>query len=293
MEERFLGRKDITTDVRRLQAMMGTLYAGGGIVKLGTDGIEIIASTTFADSRSYKFIDASGDIVARCGAVHDDTVDDYRSVDIRTLPHAGLGSIAWVVSESPEGNPCQANLWASHDIDTTTHEAFFSCDTDETNDSIIWWAIDGGWMGQIEDGHTYMFLDGTAVVGTNVDVQADWELTYDSSVRAAKTNIADWQADRAKFMQLRPTTYNAVEIPDGRPMVGLIAEEVEEALPYATTYLAAKGPDGDPDMDDLRLSGWNDKQMLVTLISVVQQQQTDIEALQARVAALEAKQDVG
>ena len=36
-------------------------------------------------------------------------------------------------------------------------------------------------------------------------------------------------------------------------------------------------------------AGWDDKQMMATMISMIQQQQKDIEALKARVAALEAK----
>ena len=301
-EQRFLGRQEIMADVRRIQAMFGTLYAGGGTVKLDANGIEIVASTTFADSRSYKFVDASGDVVARLGAVHDDTVDDYRSVDMRTLPHAGLGSVAWVVSESPEGNDAQANLWATHDSDTTDHEAFLSCDTNDANEGFILWYIDGNWGGQFEDGHIYMGLDDNVTAGDDVRLQADWEVTYIASRRDSKTNITDYTVDRAKFAQLKPSRYNAIAAPDATPMVGLIAEDVDEVFP---DLVIRRGPkptdlrkkDQEPERAvEPKISSWDNRQMQIMMISVIQQQEADIAALQAtvadlgaRVAALEAR----
>jgi len=294
-EQRFLGRQEITADARRLQATLGTVYAAGGLVKLGTDGIEIIASTTFADSRSYKFVDASGDVVARLGAVHDDTVDDYRSVDMRTLPHAGLNAVAWVVAESPEGQGCQANLWASHDTETTDHEAWLYCDTNVANVGVIGFVIDGGWMGEIKAGHVYLGLDDNVTAGDDVRLQGDWEVTYIASTRASKTNIADYTADRAKFAQLKPSRYNAVRAPDATPMLGLIAEDVDEVFPELVIWRGPKPADPrkrgqEPEQpSEPRISSWDNRQMQIMMLSVIQQQERDIEDLKARVAALEAR----
>jgi len=226
-EQRMLGRKDITAEVRRIQAMFGTLYGGSGTVKVCGEGIEIVASTTFADSRSYKFVDASGDVVARLGAVHDDTVDDYRSVDMRTLPHAGLDAAAWVVAESPTGEVAMAAIMAEHS--TGARDATTVHDVSAT--SSIYWVIDEGWMGSIEDGHIYMALDDNVTAGDDVRLQADWEVTYIASTRASKTNITDYTVDRAKFARLKPSSYNAISKPDAIPMVGLIAEDVDEVFP--------------------------------------------------------------
>jgi len=285
-ERRFLGRQEITADARRLQAMFGTLYAAGGLVKLDANGIEIIAGTTFANSRSYKFVDASGDIVARLGAVHDDTVSDYRSVDMRTLPHAGLASVAWVVADAPTGEIAQTNIEAKLNS-AYARSATMLCDVSAA--SSVQWAIDDVWRATIGATEISAGLRGSATAGNDVRLQADWEVTYDTSIRAAKTDIAPWQADRAKFMELKPSSYKSVTKPDGPPIVGLIAEDVEKTMPHLANYLAQRGPDGKPDIGDLRLSGWDDKQMMATMISVIQQQQKDIEALKARVAALEAK----
>jgi len=285
-EQQFLGRKSLMADVARIQAMFGTLYGGGGTVKICGDGIEIVASTTFADSRSYKFVDASGDVVARLGAVHDDTVSDYRSVDMRTLPHAGLASVAWVVADAPTGEIAQTNIEAKLNS-AYARSATMLCDVSAA--SSVQWAIDDVWRATIDATEISAGLRGSATAGTDVRLQADWEVTYDTSIRAAKTDIAPWQADRAKFMELKPSSYKSVTKPDGPPIVGLIAEDVEKTMPHMANYLAQRGPDGKPDMADLRLAGWDDKQMMATMISMIQQQQRDIEALNARVAALEAK----
>ena len=304
-EQRMLGRKDITADVARIQSMFGTLYGGGGTVKVCGDGIEIVASTTFADSRSYKLVDASGDVVARLGAVHDDTVDDYRSVDVRTLPHAGLGSVAWMVSESPEGTGCATIMWASHDIDTTDHEAYLHLYTDAANVAGIVTYIDGGWMSETKAGHIYMGLDDNVTAGDDVRLQADWEVTYIASTRASKTNIAEYVADRAAFAQLKPSRYNAARAPDETPMVGLIAEDVNEVFPEIVIWrqdrppksAPGKGPRQKPQpTGEPHISSWDNRQMQIMMISVIQQQEADIAALQAtvadlgaRVAALEAR----
>jgi len=280
-----------------LSAEDGKAYAGGDVVALNDDGIEIEASTAFADSRSYKFKDSSGDIVARVGAVHDEAVDDYRSVDIRTLPHAGLNSIAWVVSESPEGNGCQANVWATHDRESYDHEAFLSLNTDAANKSNIWWTIDSAWMGEIQDGKTYLNLPPASSTNNNVQISDTQEITYYTSVRAAKTNIRSFSGDRHGFMALKPMIYNAIERPDGPPMIGLIAEDVAETFPTLATYMQKNSRcRGDkqrqsksPEPPELALSGWDTNQMLVMMVSVVQQQEADLKALQARLAALEVK----
>jgi len=279
-----------------LQAEDGKAYAGGSVVALDENGIEIEASTAFADSRSYKFKDSSGDVVGRVGAVHDEVTDDYRSVDLRTRPHAGLSSIAWVVSESPEGNGCQTNLWATHSLLNYDHEAFISLDTNESNVSRIWWTIDGVQMGSIKANYTGFVLRGEAEAGDDVRLQSDWELTYATSARATKVNIADFTADRSAFMLLKPSTYNAKRSPNGRPMIGLIAEDVDLAFPDLVTrrlprpVLEERNGQRRPGMPtgSPQISGWDDRQMLVTVISVVQQQERDLTTLEARVAGLEA-----
>ncbi|HUW08607.1 MAG TPA: hypothetical protein VM537_02715, partial [Anaerolineae bacterium] len=84
----------------------------------------------------------------------------------------------------------------------------------------------------------------------------------------------------------------AIEAPDGRSIIGLIAEEVAETMPGLATYLDKRGldrsrPKGEPP--ELELVSWDNKQMLVTAISVIQQQEADLKDLKAKVATLEMK----
>jgi len=287
-EQQFLGHKSFMADVARIQASMGVLYAGGGVVKMSSDGIEIIVTTSKEDKRSYKFVQALGGTATSLWGSHitaGGTPTNYASLWANEV--ASTDTLISVKGMAPASQIAEARLIAAQDSDTNYCGIY--CAVSAAAVPAVVTSIDGNAMVDVKLNDITMLLRGSATAGFDVRMQADYEITYDSSTRAAKTNIASWKADRDKFMQLRPTTYNAIEDPGGRPIVGLIAEEVEETLPYAACYLAQKGPDGVPDMADLRLAGWDDKQMMATMISVVQQQQRDIEALKARVAALEAK----
>jgi len=287
-EQQFLGHKSFMADVARIQASMGVLYAGGGVVKMSSDGIEIIVTTSKEDKRSYKFVQALGGTATSLWGSHitaGGTPTNYASLWANEV--ASTDTLISVKGMAPASQIAEARLIAAQDSDTNYCGIY--CAVSAAAVPAVVTSIDGNAMVDVKLNDITMLLRGSATAGFDVRMQADYEITYDSSTRAAKTNIASWKADRDKFMQLRPTTYNAIEDPGGRPIVGLIAEEVEETLPYAACYLAQKGPDGVPDMADLRLAGWDDKQMMATMISVVQQQQKDIEALKARVAALEAK----
>ena len=287
-EQQFLGHKSFMADVARIQASMGVLYAGGGVVKMSSDGIEIIVTTSKEDKRSYKFVQTLGGTATALWGSHitaGGTPTNYASLWANEV--ASTDTLISVKGMAPASQIAEARLIAAQDSDTNYCGIY--CAVSAAAVPAVVTSIDGNAMVDVKLNDITMLLRGSATAGFDVRMQADYEITYDSSTRAAKTNIASWKADRDKFMQLRPTTYNAIEDPGGRPIVGLIAEEVEETLPYAACYLAQKGPDGVPDMADLRLAGWDDKQMMATMISVVQQQQKDIEALKARVAALEAK----
>lgn len=274
MEERFLGRKDFMTDVRRLQAVIGTLYAGGGVVVLDSTGISILVGAAYADLRAYRFVNAAGTTVSRVGSRQDGTDSE---IVVESHAFAGLNSATYVRADSPAGKISQVGIEATHGV---ANSAGVLYDISAANASLIEWQIDGGWRMDINATEINAGLRGSATAADDVRLQADWELTYFTSARAAKTDITPWQASMAAFMQLKPVTFKPVEDPEHAPIVGLIAEDVEAAMPDAVNYR------------DGALSGWDDKQLFVTLLSVVQQQQRDIEALQERVAALEAKVDV-
>jgi len=283
-ERRFLGRKDITADVRRIQAMFGTLYAGGGVVVLDSTGISILVGAAYADLRAYRFANAAGTTVSRVGSRQDGTDSE---IVVESHAFAGLNSATYVRADSPAGQISQVGIEAIHGVANSAGVLF---NISAANASTIEWQIDGGWLADVDATEWSFGLRGSATAGDDVRLQADWELTYLLSTREAKTNIIDYVADRAHFMQLKPSTYNAIEEPNGQPIVGLIAENVEAAFPHLATYRGERKKSGEiPDPSKVKLCSWNDRQMLTTAISIIQQQERDIEALQARVAALEAK----
>jgi len=287
-EQQFLGHKSFMADVARIQASMGVLYAGGGVVKMSSDGIEIIVTTSKEDKRSYKFVQALGGTATSLWGSHitaGGTPTNFASLWANEV--ASTDTLISVKGMAPASQIAEARLIAAQDSDTNYCGIY--CAVSAAAVPAVVTSIDGTAMIDVKLNDITMLLRGEATAGFDVRMQADYEITYAASIRAGKTDIADWEADRAKFMELRPSSYKSLGHPDGPPIVGLIAEDVEKTFPYMANYLAQKGPDGKPDMADLRLASYDDKQLLITLVSVVQEQQRDIEALTARVAALEAK----
>jgi len=286
-EKRFLGRQEIMADARRLQAMFGTLYAGGGVVKMDIDGIQILVTNVKENKRSYKFVQALGGAPNALWGSHvtgGATPTNFASLWANEV--AGIDTLISVKGMAPAGKIAEARLIAAQNTDTNYCGIY--CAVSAAAVPAVVTSIDGIAMVDVKNDDITMLLRDEATSGFDVRMQADFEITYAPSTRATKTDIAPWQADRAKFMELKPSSYKSVTKPDGPPIVGLIAEDVEKTMPHLANYLAQRGPDGKPDMGDLRLAGWDDKQLFITLLSVVQQQQRDIEALTARVAALEA-----
>jgi len=112
-ERALLGRKDITSDARRIQALFGTLYAGGGIVKLSSDGIRILTAATYGDARSYQFQRADETVVSRLAGYYND-VGNVNSAELLVNSVAGYDSAGRVRVESPAGEDAQAVVSAYH-----------------------------------------------------------------------------------------------------------------------------------------------------------------------------------
>jgi len=284
-EQRFLGRQEITADVRRIQGLLGTVYAAGGIVKLGENGIEIVVADAQEDKRSYKFVQAlGGDATAFFGSHITGGVDPYSLTWVWAKEVEDTSTMTSVVGAAPDGFTAAANLIAEQD--EGANYASVNTHVDPDNTEYVTVDIGGALNVRVYSGEIYIVHRGDAESGIDARIQADMEVTYVASTRALKTNIEDYAADRDVFMQLRPRTFNSITNPEGRPIIGLIAEEVEETAPNLASYMAQTGPDGKPDMDDLRLATWDDKQLMITMVSMIQQQQQQMDALQAEVAAL-------
>lgn len=291
MEEGFLGRRNILTDIRRIQGSMGTFRAAGGLVVINEDGIYVYAGTAYDDVRAYKFVDSSENVVS--------TLEAYLSA-VTNAAHVWVKQVAdhtgtlWLKADADDDQISQAVLEAEHP-DSGNYADIF-CEVDATDSSFIQDVVDDrvGYFVLPDGCYGNINLDATA--GNDLRLQADWEVTYAASRRDLKTNLAPHQADRALFMALQPMTYNAVSNPDGAPIVGLVAEDVQAVYPDMATYVQKERPkprQARPDKPpELMLASYDDKQILVEAVSVIQQQQREIDALQADVAMLKAALDI-
>ena len=107
---------------------------------------------------------------------------------------------------------------------------------------------------------------------------AGW--TIGSDIRI-KENIENITGAVDKVKQIRGVTYN--KIGKDRREAGVIAQELEEVLPEAVVDF-----DPDPeDDDDTILKGVTYDRITALLIEAIKEQQTTIEALEARLSALE------
>jgi len=291
MEERFLGRKDFMTDVRRLQAVMGTLYAGGGVVKLSEDGIEILVTTSKEDKRSYHFVSALGGTATALWGSHitaGATPTNFASLWANEV--AAKDTLISVKGAAPSGQEADARILASQNDDASYAGVY--CRVTAPGVEQVETVVGGVAMIKSLAAANYAEVPARTAAGLDVQVMAaDGKLVHVPSARAYKTDIRDHQTDRQAFMSLRPRTYRLVGgKPDAPAMVGLIAEEVVDAFPDFGVWApcASVGPDEKPELPEPRLAAYDHRQVMATIVSVVQQQQRDIEALQERVAALEA-----
>ena len=94
-----------------------------------------------------------------------------------------------------------------------------------------------------------------------------------------KSNIADLDIDTSKVLALRPVSYT--DNNSGMDAVGLIAEEVHEEIPQLVNYKEIEG------YDEIQPDSVKYSTLSVYLLKVIQEQQTIIEDLKARIATLE------
>ena len=120
----------------------------------------------------------------------------------------------------------------------------------------------------------------TTAQAANMHIAADANIFRSTSSRKYKRDINDAPYGLPDLMALRPVTYKGLSESDGESVFGgLIAEEVHDA---GLTEFVQYAADGSPDA----LAYGN---MVSLCIKAIQEQQSIIEDLKARVTALEAK----
>jgi hypothetical protein len=142
------------------------------------------------------------------------------------------------------------------------------------------------------------FSNDTYATHRAVYAEDQGELGYAASVRASKTNIQDL-SDVSWLLNLEPKTFNKrLKNEDGSYSetehsnileVGLIAEDVESENNILCFYDVNRttDDDGNETVTQTNLAGIRYEMLAVPLLKLVQEQQTLIESLEARITALE------
>jgi hypothetical protein len=136
---------------------------------------------------------------------------------------------------------------------------------------------------------------GTAVVRTSGGL-----LVPQSSTRRVKDNIRDLEIDREKFLQLRPVSFSLKKSLGGDPDIGLVAEEVEQLVPDLVVYGPKRtwiGNDGEVQRNEkgeevlsaTEIEPYSVRydKVGVYLISIVAQQEKELQELRTRLERLE------
>ena len=105
-----------------------------------------------------------------------------------------------------------------------------------------------------------------------------------SSDRRLKENISYFDRGLAEILQLKPATFNFINGENNQK--GFIAQDVETVIPEAVGNTTMPDSNGNVDETDTYLT-INNSAIIPYLVAAIKEQQTIIESLEARVAALE------
>ena len=120
--------------------MLGVVHAGGGVVRLSSKGIRILAAESTADLNSYRFANAADATVSRL-ACYLNTGTSVNSIRLEALPIADYDSVIWLNAESPVGEIAQVVLDAYQAADSY---ADVTCNISAASVSTISLAVDNG-----------------------------------------------------------------------------------------------------------------------------------------------------
>lgn len=105
-----------------------------------------------------------------------------------------------------------------------------------------------------------------------------------SSDRRLKENISYFDRGLAEILQLKPATFDFINGENNQK--GFIAQDVETVIPEAVGTTTMSDSNGNVDETDTYLT-INNSAIIPYLVAAIKEQQTIIESLEARVAALE------
>ena len=111
-------------------------------------------------------------------------------------------------------------------------------------------------------------------------------LSYDTSSRLVKDQIEDIPYGLASVLSLQPRKYFRTD--DQKEEIGFIADEVQSIIPEVVPMVEKKVFTKDEQDTELIPGGVNYDKLTAVLVKAIQEQQAQIEALKAEVAALKA-----
>lgn len=116
--------------------------------------------------------------------------------------------------------------------------------------------------------------------------------TINTSDERLKQNVKDISSDMEKvFMDLRPVSFDFIDLADGIERTGFIAQEVVETLkkhgfdPEKTSFVGKYNIDPESDrgkiVEDDHIYGMNNEQLIAPCVMMIQKQQAEIEDLKS------------
>lgn len=148
----------------------------------------------------------------------------------------------------------------------------------------------------------YRLSSSTSGSGTALIRTSSGDLRPSSSTLKVKENIRPLNISTQNVLKLRPVIYNLKPALGGEQEIGLIAEEVETAIPELVIYgparqwigdsgLTAVDENGDEILDHSRMEPYSVAydRLPVILLEVIREQQQTIQQLEERVRQLEEK----
>jgi hypothetical protein len=146
------------------------------------------------------------------------------------------------------------------------------------NDSTTWQTTGGQWPLVVNLENNNVTIGGNGYVGGTTIITSDERL---------KTDIQPITGALEKVKALRGVTYYRTDIEPDKLKSGLIAQEVEPILPHIVDENVQQDPGTGEVLEDTRFKGLAYEELHPYLIEAIKEQQALIEALTARIEALE------
>ena len=138
------------------------------------------------------------------------------------------------------------------------------------------------------NGSLYLYAQATGA--GNADLRyttGSGQVTYDTSSRLVKTEIEDIPYGLSTVMALSPKRYQRTDS-DNKLEVGFIADEVVEVVPELVGMMEKRFLTMNQEDTEVVAGSVEYNKMTAVLVKAIQEQQATIEALTARIAALES-----